>query len=673
VLITFEGGYLKADEVTLCKATKDVEAKGHVFIKSGEDMLEGAEVRFNVASKTGVVFGGKMFFEENHVYLRGTEIEKTGEATYVLKDAEATTCDGEAPDWKFTGKRMKVTIDGYGTIGHGTFQIKNFPIIYVPYMIFPAKTTRQTGFLLPRFAYSSDKLGYDVGIPFYWAVSENSDATFYQRYMDKRGFQEGIEFRYIVGENSFGTFYGDYLEDKMRISGTDDAGSLYRDWDQDHKRWSYYLNHETTFSPGFYVRTDINKVSDNWYFKDFDSYNYYLEHYDKNGDNKFKRVSFEGNKSLPALDSKARIVKDWDLFNVTALACYTDNLQSYSNDGTLQKYPEISFTGIRQPVPGSPFDFKMESFYDYYYRSDGYRGHFFDVHPSFMLPLNLGDYLEFTPALGVRETVWDASHSDGTTEGKRGSREMYDIGATLSTGVQRIFDIGGERVDKIKHEIVPELEYNYVPYVYQDDRADFMENVNDTNLLTYSLTNTLIARLKDKNGKITYREFLNLKLSQAYNIKEARRNLEGSSTERRPFGEVSMELDFNPMQHLSFDADAEFDVNDGEWKQANCRFYIEDLRRDYAAIEYRYTQDYVEEVNLYANIGVTRNIDFNYVLKLNELENGTLETEYGIDYRRQCWGLRLGYSDSSDDREIMVIFSLYGLGKAGKITGGPSR
>ncbi len=273
VVITFAGGYLKADSVILNKTTKDAVAEGHVEIKSEKDFLEGEKAQFNIDTKTGVLLNGKMFFYKNHLYLSGDEIEKKGEATYYLKDATATTCDGDRPDWRFAGKEVNVTIDGYGTLKHGTFQVKNFPFIYLPYMIFPVKTTRQTGFLFPRFSYSQDKHGWDVGIPFYWAISDNTDATFYQRYMDKRGFQEGMEFRYCFSKDSFGTFYGDYLNDKREVSDTEED-NLSRDWRESQKRWSYYLNHETTFTPGFYFRTDIKKVSDNWYFRDFDSYNY---------------------------------------------------------------------------------------------------------------------------------------------------------------------------------------------------------------------------------------------------------------------------------------------------------------------------------------------------------------------------------------------------------------
>ncbi|MEA2013806.1 MAG: LPS assembly protein LptD, partial [Thermodesulfobacteriota bacterium] len=272
VVITFENGYIKADNVIFNRMTNKVEADGNVYIKSGNDILEGGKAQFDINKKTGTITDGRAFFDENHLYLKGGIIEKKGDVTYFLEDGRATTCDSETPDWQFTGREMEVTVDGYGTIKHGTFQVRGVPILYLPYLIFPAKTTRQTGLLFPRISYSRDKLGWDIGIPFYWAVSENVDATFCQRYMDERGFQEGVELRYILGKDSYGTLYGDYLNDNKTVSESEGAAVLHRDWKEDNKRWSYYLDHETTFSPGFYLKTDIKRVSDKWYFRDFDSY-----------------------------------------------------------------------------------------------------------------------------------------------------------------------------------------------------------------------------------------------------------------------------------------------------------------------------------------------------------------------------------------------------------------
>ena len=664
VIVVFAGGSLKADRVSLNKATGRVLAEGNVVLESGKDVLQGESVSFDIATKRGVVNKGTLFFQENNLYLSGNEIRKTGDASYSLKDARATTCNGEVPDWRFAGKEVDVTIDGYGRIKDGTFQVRNFPLIYFPYLMFPAKTARQSGFLLPYISHSSDKLGWDTELPFFWAISESADAPFYQRYMDKRGFQEGGEFRYCIGDHSCGTLYGAYLNDTMKIS-EEDSGYLNRDWRDGQKRWSYYLNHETEFAHGFYLRTDISRVSDSWYFRDFDSYNYYLVHYGADDRERFKKVSFVGDKSLTSLDSKARLVKDWDLFNLTALVRYTDDFLSYSNEETLQKYPEITLTGIKQPLLETPLYVKLESVYDYYYREKGERGHLLDLYPAVSLPLHLGDYLTFEPEVGFRETRWDAESKNDSGKGRHSSRAVYSAGAMISSEVSRIFSAGLGNIERIRHGVKPELAYTYIPYVDQEDIPDFADEIPETNLMNFSVTNTLTARLRDEEGNVSYREIFRLKLGQDYNIREARRNREGPGDERRPFGDITIEMDANPFRYLALDSDAVIDINAGEWRKINGRLDISDERGDSLTSEYRYTKDSVEELNLSARAKIVETLDLLYGLRRNELYKKNLETKLGMDYHRQCWGVELNYRDSDDDRSIMVIFSLYGLGRAG--------
>jgi LPS-assembly protein len=338
----------------------------------------------------------------------------------------------------------------------------------------------------------------------------------------------------------------------------------------------------------------------------------------------------------------------------------------------LQKYPEIAFSAVKQPLFDSPVHFQMESYYDYYYRTTGYRGHYLDVYPAFSLPMQYGDYFELTPSIGFRETTWDSiySEADGETprEGKRGSREYYNLGATLSSEVHRIFAVGGKRVDKIRHSVRPEVTYSYIPYVYQGDLADFASAVSEENLVTYSLTNTMISRIKEENGAVGYREFLHVKLSQSYNIKEARRNLTGATTERRPFGNVLIEGTIDPCRYLTFDADAQYNSNAGEWAVTNYSLVASDWRGDSVTAEYRYTQRSVEEINLAVKAQLTEALAANYIFRRNELDNKYIETVYGIDYQSQCWSVEASYADSSDDRRYMVVFSLYGIGKVGKVS-----
>ena len=104
VIIVFSGGVLLAESAVLNKATNDATAEGYVMLVSDGDILEGDRVDFNIESKKGTAYQGKMFFAANHFYIRGSKIEKTGEASYHFENAVATTCDGDSPDWRLTGK-----------------------------------------------------------------------------------------------------------------------------------------------------------------------------------------------------------------------------------------------------------------------------------------------------------------------------------------------------------------------------------------------------------------------------------------------------------------------------------------------------------------------------------------------------------------------------------------
>lgn len=258
VSVFYSGASLSADEVELDNRNNVARAQGNALLKIGEDTLKGERLLFNIEDKTGAAFNADAFYARNHFHVRGDTIAKTGENTYVVDKPSATTCDGSDPDWEIAGSEMKVTIEGYGLMKNACFKVRRIPLLYSPYIIFPAKTKRQTGFLLPYLAYSRDKDGIDVELPFFWAVSPRMDATFYQRFIEKRGFKEGAEFRYDFGNKSFGTFYGDYLEDTKRVTETE-HDALRRDWQGTHKRWSYFLHHQTRFDPQFYLRTDLKK------------------------------------------------------------------------------------------------------------------------------------------------------------------------------------------------------------------------------------------------------------------------------------------------------------------------------------------------------------------------------------------------------------------------------
>ena len=664
VLITFTGGFLKADVATLYRATNKAFAQGNVYLKSDQDVLEGDRVDFDITARTGTVDNGKMFIARNHFYIKGEKIEKRGEADYRLENATVTTCDGDAPDWRLAGSELAVTVDGYGTLKDGRFLARDVPIFYAPYLKFPAKTTRQSGLLLPHLSYSRDKNGVDVELPFFWAASESVDATLFSRYLEKRGLKEGLEIRYFPSPGSFGTFYGDYINDRKHVTET--AGSISRDWQEDRHRWSYYLNHETTTADGITLRSDIRRVSDPWYFRDFDSFNYYLEHYSQTGEDRFKRVSFRGDESLGSLDSTLRFGKDWSLINLTALARYTDDFSSPSNDATLQKYPEVILTGFRRPLAGTPLQFEFLAGYDHFYRQEGQKGHLGEISPTLYLPMNLGPYVQVTPQAGFRESVWERTDSGDDGGDKHGSREIFQLGASLSTEIHRVYDVGGASVEKIRHGIKPEITYTFIPDALQDNAPDFLARIPAQNSLTYALTNTLLSRIREKDGRVTYREMMRLKLAQTYDIREARSDTADPEKGSRPFGDVTVELDLSPIQYFALSARNIYSVNSGGWQQQNYDLTVSDTRGDAVSAGYRYTRDVLEEINLSLKASLTSSLDAIYVLRHNKLDGKTIESTYGFRYRRQCWNFEFTVEERQDDRTYIVYLSLLGMGTGGR-------
>lgn len=667
VIIKFSGMTLTADFASFQPAANNAVAEGHVVMKTQLDTIRGDKINVNTVTKEGVVYRGSMFIAKNHFYLKGDRIEKEGEATYRIEEATATTCDGPSPDWRLKARRIDVTIDGYGLLRSGSFLVKDCPILYLPYLPFPAKTTRQTGFLFPYLSYSTDKHGLDIEIPFFWAISKDMDATFYQRYLEKNGFKEGIEFRYAQSADSYGTVYADFLMDRKHITVPIEGpvNGLPRDWQSDHKRWSYYWNHETRFDPAFYIRADVAKVSDHWYFKDFSQHNYYLDHYTGTSERRFDNVYFLGNESLASLSSMARVYKSWDIYSVTLFGRYTDDFTKLSNDTTLQTYPALSFKSMKQPVWGTPLLWDIESSYHHYYRTEGQRGQLYEVQPVFTLPFQIGRYFQLTPEVAYRGTFWQREDREASDRGRLEDRNIWKAGASINTLANKIYDFGFLSISKIKHTVKPELFYQYISSDTSGNNTDFVTRILKQNAVGYALTNTLTAKYLDKAGNVGYREFARLKLSQAYDISEARREETPPSDERRPFSVMNIEFDLNPTPRLAFTVRNTLDVYSGNCTYANYDLAVNDARGDAVVIGYHYAKNAVEELDLNLKGVLTKTLDAQFIARQNLLDKRTLENTYIINYHRQCWGIQLGYSKTTDDRRFLLLISLTGLGRFG--------
>jgi len=637
---------ITADTIKVNIETNDAEADGSITLIDGQDLLKCDRMEFNLESQRGTIHNGRLFFKEENFYIAGEKIEKLGKDTYRIIDGSFTSCDGPSPPWRFTGKEVNVTMDGYATVKHAAFYLKDIPVLYLPYMIYPAKTKRQTGFLIPHIGYSNEG-GGEINLPFFWAISKNKDATFSLDYRGKRGIGEELEYRHVFSRNSSGNLYLFHMNEK----------DSYRDMREERKgeklisdpdRWILKYRHEHLFDPSFSAKVDVTDISDRDFYRDFGE--------------------IVDDRSKEKLESTVFLAKNWQRLNLNSEFRYTEDLEKDDNT-TLQTLPRVEFAGVQQRISSLPLFYNFTSTFDNFWREEGQTGQRIDVYPKILYTFHT-DYFALEPEFGARETVYKLDEE----EDRFYNREIYDFNLGLSTAVQKIFDIDGKRVKKVKHSIKPELVYTFIPKVDQEDLPDFdsVDRIDRNNSITYSLTNDLIGKIFGGTGNGYYHDFARLKLSQSYDFIEARRGLTSSSDSRRPLSAISGELDIYPNQHISLELDGKYDTYERRFTTYNILIGLKDERGDSLDFEYRNTKDELEDINTKLGVKILDSLDLKIENRYSVFNDLSLETTLGIEYMSQCWGVMVTYSDRAIEEEdrreqkYMVIFTLAGLGEFGR-------
>ncbi len=255
---------IQADWALLDTQKQQVELKGKVLMRFGNNWLQGDHVIWNLDSETGWVDGGMVYFAENHFYVEGKSITKTGPNTYDLKDGFLTSCNPADADWKIRYGHMEVEMGGYAWIKHTSFWARKVPLLYTPLLGLPVKQERQSGLLLPWFGMSTLN-GVEGELPFYWAIRQDMDATFYGRMMQKRGWMSGLEYRLNNEKFGEGTLQFNYLNDQADAAYEAEQGYPLETRNRFWVRSRYNLNLPSQIS----AKLDVDVVSDSNYLKEF--------------------------------------------------------------------------------------------------------------------------------------------------------------------------------------------------------------------------------------------------------------------------------------------------------------------------------------------------------------------------------------------------------------------
>ena len=169
-----------------------------------------------------------------------------------MQDASFTTCECGNETWLLRASELDLDQDrNVGVARSATLEFYGVPIAYTPYLSFPLKEERKTGFLTPTIG-TSTKSGVQIALPFYWNIAPNYDATFTPRYFERRGAMLSSEGRWRTTRGD-GTAFYEALPNDNASNG----------------RYRYFgLLRAKDYLGSWYGAVNIQQVSDAKYFTD---------------------------------------------------------------------------------------------------------------------------------------------------------------------------------------------------------------------------------------------------------------------------------------------------------------------------------------------------------------------------------------------------------------------
>jgi LPS-assembly protein len=616
---------------------------GEMQYKDAVFHLSGTNASYNFIDENG-------HFSEVDYGLTGSSARGSAEELIidsenhsVLRMLRFSTCPGEQPQWVLTAKHLELDFDkGTGTAKRAKLKFFDFPILYLPYMTFPIDDRRKSGFLYPFISTANDN-GLEFGIPYYWNIAPNQDATITPRHFSARGGMLTGEYRFLT-RNTGGALDFDYMPDDANTGET---------------RYHYKFIHSARFSPRWGSRILLDRVSDDQYFQDFA--------------NSLAASSRQYLRNQAGIDGSGRY---WTFSLIADDFQVVDEAVNLRNE-PYRRLPRMGFR-LDRPLGNQGLRAQLDTELVYFDRDLGATGSRFDIYPRIEWNLET-DWGYLRPSAGYRYTSYnlDWHGLPGDESPDRGTEIV-----SVDTGLFLERDTANGMLQTLE----PRLFYLYVPYENQDGFPDFdsapftfgfsqlfhfnrftgADRQSDANQLTLALTTRSF-------NQATGHELWSLSFGQIIYFDDQKVTStpfdEPLDDDASPF---IAEITYQPTRQLSGRLSAQWDWQSNEIDVAIVGLEHRAANGRRLGAEYRFRRDSLDQFDLryYHPLNESWRLlsRVNYSLKENDL----LAAEAGFQYDSCCWALRvvarrfLKNRDGDHRDAIYIQLTLKGLASIGR-------
>ena len=605
VKVIYKTQYFEADYIQINFKKKQAHLKGKVKIQTATHQIGGQEIILDYENNQALIYYG--YVQSNNIRFQGDLIEKQNDTEFYVDNADYTTCSNCPATWSFVGTKIKAELGGYAYIKNSILKVSGIPFFWLPYLVVPLKSVRQTGLLTPEIGYIRNRR-LVLTESFFWAIARNQDATFTFRNYELGGLKPLVEHRYVLNKESSGLTKFAFFNDK--VFSSEPRYNNYRPLTEKEarfNRWALNSTHTYTLNDQNKFRAQLMLVSDLQYPKDF--YDEFTNYSDSSLENK---VNYSYLMEHSAFTAEVAYYKN--LLQADPLA---------TNDYSVNRVPEIHFDSTMKQVADLPMYFTFNSNFTRFARSKAYDDISSDpTGQRYVSNSSNNPACENIAQAGCNPTN-DDFYNEGTDSVRTGNRlmakatlnsETFNIGNSLNINPKisynessYFFPVGETRSasrrylqfevntrtkffniydsdyaasgEKYKNEIIPEIKYSNIPWIQQDESAffgaanvaeapystrniiadtdlnnsggilyDYDDRVYDRHVLSFSLLDRLVRKKRKDN---TYKTVLNFRLTQSYDLYRAKFSANGGpSSSEQPLSDLAgtLLLDLDQIQ-----------------------------------------------------------------------------------------------------------------------------
>jgi LPS-assembly protein len=640
------GRVLSADHLIYRQPEDEVFAEGNVRIEQKQDVAEGSELRLELEKKQGYMNASTFDLSEQEPPGRGSAAKLLfeGDNHYRLEDTNYTTCPMGADDWFLRASELDLNRNTQiGTAYNARLEFLGVPILYTPWMSFPLDKARKSGFLAPSFG-STGGSGSEFTLPYYWNIAPNRDATISPRLMQKRGLQLNNELRYLDD-----TYHGEVH-----------AEILPNDRLLDINRYYLSFNHWQALAPGLTGMLNLQKASDNDYFRDLGT-----------------QLAATSQIILPREGVLSYTLGGW---NLVAHAQTFQTLQDPSAPVTppYNRTPQLLLNGGQHDVLGTDLaltgEFVNFIHPDNFGLPDGRRTVFY---PSISLPMT-ESYGFLTPKLGWHTTRYTLDPNTTSLPDTTRNLPIFSLDGALNfereTGLfgrtflqtlePRLYylNIPYRDQSQIPNFDSGEADFNYAR-LFTENRFSGSDRINDANHLTMAVTSRL---LESESGW----ERIRATLGQRYYFRDQLVTLPGTPAITGKTSDILALLSGNISSQWSLDSGWQYNPGQKLTEKLNLAARYQPEAGKTLNMGYRYTREALKQLDISGQWPIGGGWHalgrWNYSLPDSKLIEGLV----GAEYNAGCWVFRSvvhSFSTATEQKTNAIFFELElnGIGQIG--------